>query len=211
LTLLPADSAAHPEAVRAIEEADMVVIGPGSLYTSIVPNLLISGISTALENSPAFKLYVCNVAEEPDQTEGYRVQDHLQIVRYYDGENTVDAVIADNKIPNAPTPAGLDFIRTGHPWYDNALLIEADVIDDTAAPRAARHDPTKLSNAIAEAYRKYRGRRRRLPRVRLSFDSSRPGNGRNTLLDNSIANGDGDSSTNGNEVAQGTAVGAKQR
>jgi uncharacterized cofD-like protein len=211
LTLIPADSAAHPEAVRAIEEADMVVIGPGSLYTSIVPNLLISGISTALENSPAFKLYVCNVAEEPAQTEGYSVQDHLQIVRYYGGENTVDAVIANNKIPNAPTPAGLDFIRTGHPWDDDALLIEADVIDDTAASRTARHDPTKLSNAIAEAYRKYRGRRRRLPRVRLSFDLSRSGNGRNSLLDNSIDNGDGDSSTNGNEVAQGTAVGEKQR
>ncbi|MQG32704.1 MAG: YvcK family protein, partial [SAR202 cluster bacterium] len=69
LTLMPADPAAHPEAVRAIEDADLIVIGPGSLFTSIVPNLLISGIARALEESEGFRVYVCNVAEEPAQTE----------------------------------------------------------------------------------------------------------------------------------------------
>lgn len=170
LTLLPADPVAHPEAVRAIEDADMVVIGPGSLFTSIVPNLLISGISAALADSPALKVYICNVAEEPAQTEGYTVQDHLNIVRHYGGEGTVDAVISNNKVPNGPTPAGLNFIKARSPWDDDSLLIEADVIDDTDASRTARHDPVKLSNAIAEAYRKYRGSRRRLPRVHLSLD-----------------------------------------
>ena len=171
LTLIPADPTAHPEAVRAIEDADMVVIGPGSLFTSIVPNLLIAGISEALANSDAFKVYVCNVAEEPAQTEGYSVQDHLNIVQHYGGENAVDAVVANNNLPDGLTPAGLNFIKAANPWDDEVLLVGADVIDETDASSTARHDPIKLSNAIAEAYRKYRGRRRRLPRVRLNLDS----------------------------------------
>jgi len=177
LTLIPANPAAHPEAVRAIEEADMVVIGPGSLFTSIVPNLLISDISAALADSPAFKVYVCNVAEEPAQTEGYTVLDHLNIVQHYGGENAIDAVVANNNLPEGPTPAGLNFIRANNPWNDDVLLVEADVVDESDPTRTARHDPVKLSNAIAEAYRKYRGRRRRLPRVRLNLDRNLPGHG----------------------------------
>ena len=173
LTLIPDDPTAHPEAIQAIKDADMVVIGPGSLFTSIVPNLLISGIAAALAHSPAFKVYVCNVAEEPLQTEGYGVLEHLNIVRHYGGETAVDAVIANNNVPARPTPAGLDFIRPNNPWVDDALLVEADVIDDTNDTSTARHDPVKLSNAITEAYRKYRGRRRRLPRVRLNVDQKR--------------------------------------
>jgi len=178
LTLIPADPMAHPEAARAIEDADMVVLGPGSLFTSIVPNLLISGISAALAESPAFKVYVCNVAEEPAQTEGYSVLDHLNVVRHYGGEDSVDAVVANRKLPGGLTPAGLRFIKADDSWDDHVHLVEADVIDETDSTSTARHDPVKLSNAIAEAYRKYRGGRRRLPRVRLNLDSKKPSNGR---------------------------------
>jgi len=181
LTLIPANPSAHPDAVRAIEDADMVVMGPGSLFTSIVPNLLITGIADAVANSPAFKVYVCNVAEEPAQTEGYSVQDHLDIVEHYGGDTAVDAVIANNNLPSGPTPAGLDFIRIDKPWNGKVLLVDADVIDETDESRTARHDPIKLSNAIAEAYRRYRGTRRRLPRVRLDLNLSRAGNGRSNL------------------------------
>ena len=177
LTLIPANPAAHPEAVRAIVNADMIVIGPGSLFTSIVPNLLISDIAAALADSPAFKVYVCNVAEEPAQTEGYSVLDHLNVVRHYGGEKAVDAVVANNNLPDGPTPAGLKFIRVNKPWDDNVLLVEADVIDETDDTSTARHDPTKISNAVAEAYRKYRGRRRRLPRIRLDPESNKPASG----------------------------------
>lgn len=169
LDLIPTDPVAHKEAVRAIEDADMVVIGPGSLFTSIVPNLLISGITTALSNSSAFKVYVSNVAEEPAQTEGYSVLDHLNVVQHYGGEDVVHAVVANSNRPKTPTPAGLDFIRANEPWDIDVLLFEADVIDNSSADRTARHDPVKLANAIAEAYRKYRGNRRRLPRVRLEM------------------------------------------
>ena len=169
LALIPPNPSAHPDAVKAIEDADMVVIGPGSLFTSIVPNLLISEIADALVHSPAFKVYVCNVAEEPAQTEGYSVQDHLDIVKHYGGETAIDAVIANNNLPSGPTPAGLGFINIDHPWNDNVLLVSADVIDKTDKNKSARHDPLKLSNTITDAYRRYRGSRRRLPRVRLDL------------------------------------------
>jgi len=181
LTLIPANPPAHPEAVRAIENADMVVIGPGSLFTSIVPNLLISNISTALANSPAFKIYVCNVAEEPAQTEGYNVLDHLSIVRHYGGQNSFDAVISNSNLPDGPTPAGLNFIQSDKPWDDKVLLVEADVIDEV---HTARHDSVKLSNVIAETYSKYRGTRRRLPRVRLNIKQRQTGIRRVVMNDN---------------------------
>ena len=161
LTLCPPNPPAHPEAVAALEQADLIIIGPGSLYTSIVPNLLIPGIAQAVAGSRALKVYVCNVAEEPRQTEGYSVQAHIDVVRRYAGEDSVHAVIANSSIPGGPTPAGLDFIKPLHPWNDGALLIEADVIDQTAT---ARHDPEKLALTVAATYRRYRGKRRRLPR-----------------------------------------------
>jgi len=86
-------------------------------------------------------------------------------------------VIANNNVPEGPTPAGLDFIQIDKPWNSNVLLVAADVIDETDASRSARHDPVKLSNAIAEAYRRYRETRRRLPWVCLNLDLNRPGNG----------------------------------
>lgn len=173
LTLIPANPLAHPEAIRAIKDADMIVIGPGSLFTSIVPNLLIADISVALAESQALKIYVCNVAEEPAQTEDYTVLDHLNIIRHYGGTTVVDAVIANSNIPNTRTPAGLDFIRADKPWPDDIVLVEADVIDENDETTTARHDPDKLANAIAEAYRKYRDGRRRLPRVRLNIKMNR--------------------------------------
>ncbi|MCH8278976.1 MAG: hypothetical protein IIC12_08625 [Proteobacteria bacterium] len=103
------------------------------------------------------------------------------IVRHYGGEKAVDAVVANNNIPDGPTPAGLRFIRVNKPWDDDVLLVEADVIDETDETTTARHDPVKLANAIAEAYRKSRGRRRRLPRVRLNLESKKPGTDRQVL------------------------------
>ena len=171
LTLCPPNPPAHPEAVAALEQADLIIIGPGSLYTSIVPNLLIPGIAQAVAESRALKVYVCNVAEEPRQTEGYSVQDHLDVVRRYAGEDSVHAVIANASIPAGPTPAGLDFIRARRPWDDQAMLVEADIIDSTAT---ARHDSAKLANVVATTYRRHRGKRRRLPSRRAASQPAGP-------------------------------------
>ena len=172
LALSPPNPQAHPEAVAALMEADLIIIGPGSLYTSIVPNLLIPGISEAIAQSRGLKVYVCNVAEEPRQTVGYSVLDHLDVVRRYAGAKAVHAVIANSSIPEGPTPAGLDFIRPKGRWADGALLIEADVIDPDAR---ARHDPEKLAETVAATYRRHRGKRRRLPRATPEQTTLKPG------------------------------------
>ena len=124
---------------------------------------MIPGIAKGVAESQALKVYVCNVAEEPRQTVGYSVQDHLDVLRRYVGEESVHAVVANGNIPHGPTPAGLDFITPRLPWDDVALLVEADVIDQGAT---ARHDPLKLASIVASTYQRHRGKRRRLPRPR---------------------------------------------
>ena len=75
--LLPEHPKALPEALSAIREADMIVLGPGSLYTSIIPNLLVDGVAEAIQASDALKVYVCNVMTQEGETEGYTVSDHI--------------------------------------------------------------------------------------------------------------------------------------
>src|SRR5216683_2254108 len=96
VSLRPEHPAAQPEAVSAILEADLIVLGPGSLYTSVVPNLLVEGIAKALIQTDALKVYVCNVATQPGETDGYNVQAHVDaLVRHLPGEvNPLDFVIA---------------------------------------------------------------------------------------------------------------------
>src|SRR6266508_902299 len=96
IRLKPEHPAANPEAVRAILAADLVVLGPGSLYTSVVPNVLVEGIGKALAQTDALKLYVCNVATQPGETDGYDVAAHVAaLVRHVPGQtNPFDLVIA---------------------------------------------------------------------------------------------------------------------
>src|SRR6202165_422337 len=133
LRIKPEHPAAQPEAVRAILEADLVVLGPGSLYTSVIPNLLVEGIAKALLQSDALKVYVCNVATQPGETDGYSVEAHLAaIVRHMPGQtNPIDVVIETLHPAGAsPPPPGVTLVSTtprgtGHPQ----ILVE-DVVRD---------------------------------------------------------------------------------
>ncbi len=78
ISLKPDSSVATPEAVKAIEEADLIILGPGSLYTSIIPNLLINGITEAIVSSRALKVYVCNIMTQPGETDGYSAFAHVK-------------------------------------------------------------------------------------------------------------------------------------
>lgn len=160
LALLPAGADAHPYATQAIEEADLIVLGPGSLFTSIVPNLLVTGIAAAVTRSSALKMYVCNVVGEPGQTMGYSVLDHLNIIRHYLGPSTVSIVLANENSRSGPGQEPSNLVEVSHPWQDQAICIQADIAD---AENPARHDPDKLATAVAEAYHSHRGGRRRLP------------------------------------------------
>lgn len=96
----PADVAPLEEAVEALQAADAIIIGPGSLYTSIMPNLLVPDIARTLKQSKAVKIFVCNVMTQPGETDGYKVSDHLQAIQDHIGFHLFDYVVVnDGDIP----------------------------------------------------------------------------------------------------------------
>jgi uncharacterized cofD-like protein len=155
--LKPAHPAAQPEAVRAILEADLIVLGPGSLYTSVVPNLLVEGIAKALIQSDALKVYVCNVATQPGETDGYDVQAHIQaLVRHLPGQaNPLDVVIAPHHPSETVSPDPDVTLVDGVPSDPHArpsIVVEDVVRDDLPL----RHDPDKLARALLRVYEERR-------------------------------------------------------
>jgi len=101
--LEPADCRALPLALERIAEADVVVLGPGSLYTSVIPNLLVGGVREALVNSSASVIYVANVMTQPGETPGYSAGDHLDALIRHVGEGVVDAMLVNS----SPIPSDL--------------------------------------------------------------------------------------------------------
>jgi uncharacterized cofD-like protein len=152
LYLKPEHPAAQPEAVRAILEADLIVVGPGSLYTSVMPNLLVEGIAKALLQSDGLKVYVCNVATQPGETDGYDVEAHVAaLVRHLPGQtNPLDVVVATMHPQHASAPQpDVTLVSTtptgaGHPQ----VLVEDVVRDD----HPLRHDPDKLATVLMRVY-----------------------------------------------------------
>ncbi|MCI0845732.1 MAG: YvcK family protein [Chloroflexi bacterium] len=160
IALVPADAPVHPDAAKAIKEADLIILGPGSLFTSIVPNLLVRDLAAALAGASGLKMYICNVAEEPGQTTGYSVLDHLNVVRHYAGDDSVNIVIANDNGLQDREPPSPSLIPARTNWQDDIVCIWADVIDEEIP---TRHDPVKLAATVASTYQKHRGSRRRLP------------------------------------------------
>jgi len=94
LKIVPANCKPLPGALKAIREADLIVLGPGSLYTSVLPNLLVSGLRDEIARAKAPCVYVCNIMTEPGETDNYTVADHLRVIMEHAGEDLVDAVLA---------------------------------------------------------------------------------------------------------------------
>jgi uncharacterized cofD-like protein len=160
LRIKPAHPAAQPEAVRAILEADLVVLGPGSLYTSVVPNLLVEGVAKALLQSDALKVYVCNVATQPGETDGFDVEAHVAaLVRHMPGEvNPVDIVIAPRHPEGASPPeAGVTLVQSSAPDASHPQVVVDDVV---RADHPLRHDPDKLAVVLMRVL-KSEGHRRK--------------------------------------------------
>src|SRR5947199_247468 len=137
----------NPEAAQAIINAELIIVGPGSLYTSILPNLLVEGMVEAIKASAALKLYICNLAAQPGETDGYGVQDYLRVIREHVGSNLFDFVLVNSNTTHAPTggqeavifrPADI----TRHP---EVRFIASDVVN-TRKP--SHHDSDKLARTI---------------------------------------------------------------
>ena len=141
----PVDAEASPMAIQAIEEAELVVIGPGSLYTSILPNLLVRGIADALRRSGAPTVYVCNVATEIGETQGYAVADHLATLQRHTFASIADFVIANDK----PRQLGAQFegqpVISDGKGLNHAELVLADLTD---SDHPVRHNSQKLADAV---------------------------------------------------------------
>jgi uncharacterized cofD-like protein len=153
LYLNPPHVEAHPDAVRAILEADIIVIGPGSLYTSVLPNLLVEGIRKALQATTAKKVFVCNVATQHGETDGFTVADHLEAVERHVGKGLINSVIANSNVadqlPEAWHSAPVLLPRNGNGRLEGLQVVEADVV---SVENRYRHDPEKLAATIVHLY-----------------------------------------------------------
>ena len=169
VSIEPPDVRANPEAIERILEADLVVVGPGSLYSSVLPNLLISDIRDAVAAAEGVRAYVCNVATQPGETGFYTAAQHLEALIDHVGDGLFDYVLLNDN-HDAQRPEGW----LGQPVQVDVrqleelpiTIVEEDLVDVT---NAHRHDPAKLAAALMRIQQQDRAER---PRQRRSI--SRP-------------------------------------
>ncbi len=156
LYLEPEDCEPHPNAIAAIDRADIITVGPGSLYTSILPPLLVQGVVDAIAKSPAVKVFICNLMTQPGETNGLSARRHLEIVREYAPELNFDCVIVNDR-PISGAQADL-YTRDGaeqigvHGSIDTAVIegaevVHANLLDDG---ELVRHHPGRLAKAVLD-------------------------------------------------------------
>ncbi|HEY3177213.1 MAG TPA: gluconeogenesis factor YvcK family protein [Candidatus Polarisedimenticolia bacterium] len=158
--LEPADCRPLPETLAAIRAADVITIGPGSLFTSIVPNLLVPGVAEAMRGSRAVKIFICNVMTQPGETPGFTASDHLRRVTEICGPGIVDVALVNSALPSAaalrqyhrdgadPVPVDLArFRRIGVAVRRRRVLSEYGA-DEDPRTRKVRHHPERLAREI---------------------------------------------------------------
>jgi uncharacterized cofD-like protein len=159
--LSPDDVRACQDALAAIAEADVIVIGPGSLFTSLLPSLLLPDIRQALADSPALRVYVCNVATQTGETDGFDLADHVEALERHTASGLIDIVLANNRTTAAAVPVGTrESVRLRWPPAGPrpARLVLDDVVDP-ASP--FHHDPERLAAAIVRIAEREGATRRR--------------------------------------------------
>jgi uncharacterized cofD-like protein len=150
--LEPATVRAVPEVLEAISRADAVVLAPGSLYTSLVPNLLVGGVADALRHGAALRIHVANLMTEPGETDGLSLSDHVEALHAHGGRGVVDGVVVNGRpFPfevlrryekAGAQPVALDRDRL------HALGVWVTEADLTGATELARHHPEKLGRTL---------------------------------------------------------------
>lgn len=131
--LKPDDIRPLPESVKAIREADMITLGPGSLYTSVVPNLLVPGLAAEICRSGARKVYVCNVMTQKGETDGFSASDHVAVMNRHVGKPFIDTIIVNNK-PIAPDILKRYAAEGAEPVSVDREKLEAEGINVISAP-----------------------------------------------------------------------------
>ncbi len=154
LYLEPDNCEPHPDAIAAINNADLITVGPGSLYTSILPPLLVSGVVNALVASSATRVFVCNLMTQPGETDGLTARRHLEIVRDYAPGLDFDYVVVNNR-PISELQARI-YTRDGaeqigvHGSIDSETIEGAKVISTNLLDESelVRHDPDRLARCV---------------------------------------------------------------
>jgi uncharacterized cofD-like protein len=156
LYLEPTDCDPHPDAIAAIMQADIITVGPGSLYTSILPPLLVAGVVEAIARSSAVKIFVCNLMTQPGETDGLTARRHLEIVREYAPQLNFDYLIVNDR-PISEVQADL-YTRDGAEQIgvhgsihsseiEGAKVVHANLLDEG---QLVRHDPGRLAITVLE-------------------------------------------------------------
>lgn len=144
---------AYPAAVNALLSADLIVLGPGSLYTSILPNLLVPDLSAAVRNSPALKIFICNVATQPGETDGYDCGDHIRGLEAHVGPGFFDIVISNQPQPGQP-PAGAQWVTADEDLDKEYALYRAQVADPE---HPGHHRADKLAQLLIDLWQERTG------------------------------------------------------
>ena len=148
--LSPDTPRAYPEVIRSILQADLIVAGPGSFFTSVMPNLLVPSVCAAICASLAPRIYLCNVATQPGETNHYTVSDHMRQLRLHAGEAFTTVLANSNYDPSVPPSAYGDWVTLPAP--DESIdysLFTGDLIDEQ---QPWRHNSTKLAARLIEVY-----------------------------------------------------------
>ncbi|ONI38617.1 hypothetical protein AN639_07510 [Candidatus Epulonipiscium fishelsonii] len=157
IILTPKNPKPTPDVINAIEQADVIILGPGSLYTSIISNLLVHQVATTIRKSKAQVFYIANIMSQPGETTGFTVEDHIKALEKYVGAYVIDKVIVNN------TSLSKEYIQKyaeegSHilKWNPNDLIwnrilrIEADVSKINIEKQYIRHQSYKLADCIFE-------------------------------------------------------------
>lgn len=160
VVLTPEHPEAFPESLEAIARADLILIGPGSLYTSIIPNFLVNGITEAVKNARGYKIMIMNLMTQDGETEGYTASDHLRELLRHGAPGMVDACLANS----SPVPEHLreEYFREGAGVMEvDREMVEAQGVKLFMAPllsessEYARHDSMLLARAIMDLWHQH--------------------------------------------------------
>ncbi|RAQ47045.1 hypothetical protein B9S53_05210 [Arthrospira sp. O9.13F] len=155
----PANPPALPKAINAIQEADLIIIGPGSLYTSVIPNLLVPEITEAIAQRQVPRIYVCNVMTQPGETDNYSVADHIRAIDDACGHQLFDAVLVQGKVP--PAQALIRYAQEdSHPVFIDREAVKelgrrmvlTNIIEVDSDTGYVRHNSKRLAQVLLRWY-----------------------------------------------------------
>ena len=146
--LEPNDAPAFPPVIRALLNADIIVIGPGSLYTSLLPNLLVHDVMAAVRNSRALKVFVCNIATQPGETQAFSCYDHVRALEEHAGEDLFDIVLCNDNY-DASLANTTSWVLADEKSRSDVRLYTADLVD---YEQPWRHDSLKLGQLLMDLF-----------------------------------------------------------